>query len=182
MLVKSWLFYLWSKPVKLTDLSWKSHSNLWHVKNTSMTIRFVCLAYYSMGAYRFFYFLHISYILFLSQIRTLDFKRRMSFSFCFVFNTLKWEIYRWRLYFRAEIYRGRLLTLITGSSSRLLRIRFSADLIMYWFPVYHFQCMKFKSLVIWIWYQNIAISTIVGTSSHIIYFLDSSCWLNEFPF
>ena len=77
------------------------------------------------------------------------------------------EIYRWRLYFRAEIYRGRLLTLITGSSSRLLRIRFSADLIMYWFPVYHFRCMKFKSLVIWIWYQNIAISTIVGTSSHI---------------
>ena len=29
--------------------------------------------------------------------------------------------------FWAEIYRGRLLTLITGSSSRLLRIRFSAD-------------------------------------------------------
>jgi hypothetical protein len=50
---------------------------------------------------------------------------------------------------KIEIYRGRLLTLITGSSSRLLRIRFSADLIMYWFPVYHFRCMKFKSLVIW---------------------------------
>ena len=82
MLVKSWLFYLWRKPVKLTDLSWKSHSNLWHVKNTSMTIIIVYLAYYSMGAYNFFYFLHISYILFLSQIRTLDFKRRMSFSFC----------------------------------------------------------------------------------------------------
>jgi hypothetical protein len=77
------------------------------------------------------------------------------------------EIYRGRLYFRAAIYRGRLLTLITGSSSRLLRIRFSADLTMYWFPVYHFRCMKFKPLVIWIWYQNIAISTIVGTSSHI---------------
>ena len=77
------------------------------------------------------------------------------------------EIYRRRLYFRAEIYRGRLLTLITGSSSRLLRIRFSADLTMYRFPVYHFRCMKFKPLVIWIWYQNIAISTIVGTSSHI---------------
>ena len=71
-------------------------------------------------------------------------------------------------FFRAEIYRGRLLTLITGSSSRLLRIRFSADLAMYWFPVYHFRCMKFKPLVIWIWNQNIAISTIVGTSSHII--------------
>jgi hypothetical protein len=78
------------------------------------------------------------------------------------------EIYRGRLYFRAEIYRGRLLTLITGSSSRLLRIRFSADLTMNWFPVYHFRCMKFKPLVKWIWNQNIAISTIVGTSSHII--------------
>ena len=59
------------------------------------------------------------------------------------------EIYRGRLFFRAEIYRGQLLTLITGSSSRLLRIRFSADLTMYWFPVYHFRCMKFKPLVIW---------------------------------
>jgi hypothetical protein len=71
-------------------------------------------------------------------------------------------------FLRAEIYRGRLLTLITGSSSRLLRIRFSADLTMYWFPGCHFRCMKFKPLVIWIWNQNIAISTIVGTSSHII--------------
>jgi hypothetical protein len=69
--------------------------------------------------------------------------------------------------FWAEIYRVRLLTFITGSSSRLLRIRFSADLTMYWFPVCHFRCMKFKPLVIWIWNQNIAISTIVGTSSHI---------------
>ena len=50
--------------------------------------------------------------------------------------------------FWAEIYRGWLLTLITGSSSRLLRIRFSADLTMYWFPVYHFRN------------QNIAISTL----------------------
>ena len=64
---------------------------------------------------------------------------------------------------------GTTLTLITGSNSRLLRIRFSADLTMYWFPVCHFRCMKFKPLVIWIWNQNIAISTIVGTSSHIIY-------------
>ena len=70
-------------------------------------------------------------------------------------------------FLRAEIYRGRLLTLIIGSSSRLLRIRFSADLTMYWFPGCHFRCMKFKPLVIWIWNQNIAISTIVGTSSHI---------------
>ena len=77
------------------------------------------------------------------------------------------EIYRGRLFIRAEIYRERLLTLITGSSSRLLRIRFSADLIMYWFPVCHFRWMKFKPLVIWIWNQNIAISTIVGTSSNI---------------
>jgi hypothetical protein len=69
-------------------------------------------------------------------------------------------------FFRAEIYRGRLLTLITGSSSRLLRIRFSADLTMNWFPVCHFLCMKFKPLVIWIWNQNIAISIIVRTSSH----------------
>ena len=69
--------------------------------------------------------------------------------------------------FWGEIYRGRLLTLITGSSSRLLRIRFSADLTMYQFPVCHFRCMKFKPLVIWIWNQNIAISTIVGTSSHV---------------
>jgi hypothetical protein len=68
-------------------------------------------------------------------------------------------------FLRAKIYRGRLLTLITGSSSRLLRIRFSADLTMYWFLVCHFRCMKFKPLVIWIWNQNIAISTIVGTSS-----------------
>ena len=69
--------------------------------------------------------------------------------------------------FWAEIYRGWLLTLLTGSSSGLLRIRFSADLTMYWFPVYHFRCMQFKPLVIWIWNQNIAISTIVWTSSHI---------------
>jgi hypothetical protein len=90
------------------------------------------------------------------------------------------EIYRGRLYLRADIYRGRLLTFITGSSSRLLRIRFSADLTMYWFPVYHFRCMKFKPLVIWIWNQNIAISTIVGTSSHIIYLASvlNNIWCN----
>jgi hypothetical protein len=51
--------------------------------------------------------------------------------------------------------------------SRLLRIRFSADLTMYWFPVCHFRFKEFKPLVIWIRNQNIAISTIVGTSSHI---------------
>ena len=59
------------------------------------------------------------------------------------------------------------LTFIAGSSSRLLRIRFSADLTMYWFPLRHFRCMQICPLVIWIWNQNIAISTIVGTSSHI---------------
>jgi hypothetical protein len=77
------------------------------------------------------------------------------------------EIYRGRLFCRAEIYRWWLLTLITRGSSRLLCIRFSADLAMYWFPACHFRCKKFKPLVIWIWNQNIAISTIVGTSSHI---------------
>jgi hypothetical protein len=46
------------------------------------------------------------------------------------------EIYRGRLYFRPEIYQGQLLTFIPGSSSRVLRIRFSADLTMYWFPVH----------------------------------------------
>jgi hypothetical protein len=35
------------------------------------------------------------------------------------------------------------------------------------FPVCHFRCKEFKPLVIWIWNQNIAISTIVGTSFHI---------------
>ena len=60
------------------------------------------------------------------------------------------------------------LTFITGSSSRLLRIQLSTDLTMYWFPVCHFRCKKFNPLVIWIWNQNIAISTIVGTSSHIM--------------
>ena len=59
------------------------------------------------------------------------------------------------------------LTFITGSSSRLLRIQFSADLTLYWLPVCHFRCKEFNPLVIWIWNQNIAISTIVGNSSHI---------------
>jgi hypothetical protein len=59
------------------------------------------------------------------------------------------------------------LTFITGSSSRLLRIRFSADLTMYRFPVCHFRCKELNPLMIWIWNQNIAISTTVGTSSHI---------------
>jgi hypothetical protein len=30
----------------------------------------------------------------------------------------------------------------------------------------HFRCKEFYPLVLWIWNQNIAISTIVGTSSH----------------
>ena len=89
------------------------------------------------------------------------------------------EIYLIRLFFRAEIYWGRLLTFITGSSSRLLRIQFSADLTMYWFPVCHFRCMKFKPLVIWIWNQNVAISTIVGTSSHIKYKLWPKWFVDE---
>jgi hypothetical protein len=40
------------------------------------------------------------------------------------------------------------LTFITGSSPRLLRIRFSADLTMYWFPVCHFRCKELNPLVI----------------------------------
>ena len=40
------------------------------------------------------------------------------------------------------------VTFITGNRSRLLRIRFSADLTMYWFPVRHFRCMKICPLVI----------------------------------
>jgi hypothetical protein len=58
------------------------------------------------------------------------------------------------------------LTFITGSSSRLLLIRFSVDKTMFWLPVFHFRCKEFNPLVIWIWNQNIVISTIVGTSSH----------------
>ena len=58
------------------------------------------------------------------------------------------------------------LTFITGSSSRLLLIRFSAALTLYRFPVRHFRCKEFNPLVIRICNQNIAISTIVGTSSH----------------
>ena len=75
------------------------------------------------------------------------------------------------------------LTFITGSSSRLLRVRFSEDLTMYWFPVRHFRCMKICPLVIWIWNQNIAISTIVGTSSNInIHFLSKATHKNStFP-
>jgi hypothetical protein len=61
------------------------------------------------------------------------------------------------------------LTFTTGSSSRLLCIRFSAAVALYWFPMRLFRCKEFNPLVIWIWNQNIAISTIVGTSSHIIY-------------
>ena len=58
------------------------------------------------------------------------------------------------------------LTFITGSSSRLLLIRFSAAVTLYWFPVRHFRCKEFNPLVIRIWNQNIAISTIVGTTFH----------------
>ena len=57
------------------------------------------------------------------------------------------------------------LTFITG----LLHIRISAAVTLYWFSVRHFRCKEFNPIVIWIWNQNIAISTIVGTSSHIIF-------------
>ena len=59
------------------------------------------------------------------------------------------------------------LTFITESSSKLLRIGISAAVTLYWFPVRHFRCKEFNPLVIWIWNQNIVISTIVGNSSHI---------------
>jgi hypothetical protein len=36
------------------------------------------------------------------------------------------------------------LTFITGSSSRLLRIHFSAAVALYWFPVRHFRCKEFN--------------------------------------
>jgi hypothetical protein len=63
------------------------------------------------------------------------------------------------------------LTFITGSSSRLLGIlaesNFTSKLPCIGFLLRHFRCKKFCPLVLWIWNQNIAISTIVGTSSHI---------------
>jgi hypothetical protein len=49
-----------------------------------------------------------------------------------------------------------------------IQTEFSADLAMYWCPVCHFRCKEFNPLEVWIWNQNIAIYTIVGTSSHII--------------
>ena len=61
------------------------------------------------------------------------------------------EIYQVRLFLRAEIYRERLLTFITVSS-------FCRN-TLYWFLVRHFRCMEMCPLVIWIWNQNIAIST-----------------------
>ena len=86
-----------------------------------------------------------------------------------LFNDIVSDIMGWYMCNGLEytVILSHFLTFITGSSSRLLRIRFSADLTMYWFPVRHFRCMKICPLVIWIWNQNIAISTIVGTSSHI---------------
>jgi hypothetical protein len=39
---------------------------------------------------------------------------------------------------------------------------------LHYFDALNERDMKFKPLVIWIWNQNIAISTIIGTSSHII--------------
>ena len=37
-----------------------------------------------------------------------------------------------------------VLTFITGSSSRLLCIRISAAVTLYWFPVRHFRCKEFN--------------------------------------
>jgi hypothetical protein len=44
--------------------------------------------------------------------------------------------------------------------------RWIPPVTLYWFPVASFRCKEFYPLVLWIWNQNIAISTIVGTSSH----------------
>ena len=80
MLAKSWLFYLWRKPVKLNDLSWKSHSNVWHVKNTCMTI--------------IYFFLFLTYIIHFVPFPNQDLRFQTSYVvfFLFVFNTLKWEV------------------------------------------------------------------------------------------
>ena len=73
------------------------------------------------------------------------------------------------------------LTFITGSSSRLLRIKIYAAITLYWFPMHHFRYKEFNTLVIWILNQNIAIFTIVANSSHnmiigVTYNINSDIW------
>ena len=58
------------------------------------------------------------------------------------------------------------LTFITGSSSRLLRIRFSADLNHILVSGASLPVHENLSISDMVWNQNTAISTIVGTSSH----------------
>jgi hypothetical protein len=56
-----------------------------------------------------------------------------------------------------------------ATSTRLLRIPTESNSTSnsIGFRFRHFRCKECYSLVLWIWHQNIAISTIVGTSSHI---------------
>ena len=56
--------------------------------------------------------------------------------------------------------------LYIATSTRLLRILTESNSTCIGFRLRHFRCKEFYSLVLWIWNQNIAISTIVGTSSH----------------
>ena len=56
---------------------------------------------------------------------------------------------------------------VGGTTTLDRECRISAAVTLYWFPMRHFRFKEFNSLVIWIWNPNIAISTIVGTSSHI---------------
>ena len=55
-----------------------------------------------------------------------------------LFNDIVSPIMGWYMFNGVEhtAILSHFLTFITGSSSRLLRIRFSADLTMYWFPVH----------------------------------------------
>ena len=55
-----------------------------------------------------------------------------------LFNNIVSPIMGWYMFNGLEhtAILSHFLTFITGSSSRLLRIRFSADLTMYWFPVH----------------------------------------------
>ena len=59
--------------------------------------------------------------------------------------------------------------LYIATSTRLLRILTESNSTCIGFRLRHFRCKEFYPLVLclWIWNQNIAISTIVGTLSHI---------------
>jgi hypothetical protein len=65
------------------------------------------------------------------------------------------------------IFSKKYFKAISGQIFMKFISRHAEFLEFYWFPGCHFRGMKFKSLEIWIWNQDIAISIIVGTSSHI---------------